>query len=92
MSKPANLRAEMPKVTAWIDELRDVFGADGINAQIRKGMQGLPGFFHARENGHEVGTPMPPDNPTKVISAADMVIGPFNPANKEPNADRNRRR
>jgi hypothetical protein len=73
MTRPANLREEMPTVTAWIDDLRAAFGADGINAQIKKGMAGLPGFFHARENGHDVGTPMPADNPAKVVSVATMV-------------------
>jgi hypothetical protein len=90
MSKPASLREEMPQVTAFIDDLRAVFGADAINPQIKKGMAGLPGFFHAKENGHEVGTPAPPARIE--ISGADMQLGPFNPANKEPHANRNPRR
>ena len=73
-------------------DLRTAFGKTEIDAQIRKGMQGLPGAFHARENGHEVGTPSLPVPPGKQISLADMQIGPFNPANEEPHADRNRRR
>lgn len=56
MSKPANLRTAMPNVTAWIDGLRDAFGADDINAAIKSGMGGVPGFC-AREAGHSVGTP-----------------------------------
>lgn len=87
MSKPANLRAEMPHVTAFIDDLRAVFGADDINAQIRKGMGGLPGYFHATENGHEVGTP--DTRRYKEVSGAQMRIE--QPA-KENHADRNRRR
>ncbi len=93
MSQRANLREVMPQTAAFIDALRAAFGKDAIDGQIRKGMQGIPGFFHARENGHEVGTPMPPDNPAKVISAADMVIGSnLELLTKEKNADRNRRR
>lgn len=55
MSKK-NIRAEMPHTAAFIDALRDAFGADMINEQIRKGMRGEPTFY-ARENGHELGTP-----------------------------------
>ena len=87
-----HLREVMPQTAAFIDALRDAFGKDAIDGQIRKGMHGLPGFFHARENGHEVGTPALPVPPGKEISVADMQLGPFNPANKEPHADRNRRR
>jgi hypothetical protein len=59
MTRHTNLREEMPTVTAWIDDLRAAFGADGINAQIKKGMAGLPGFFHARENGHGMAFDVP---------------------------------
>lgn len=71
MSKPANLRTAMPKVTAWIDDLRAAFGADDINAAIKAGMQGVPGF-HAREAGHSVGTPAVARGVE--IGAAQMVI------------------
>ena len=53
------MRNKMPTVAAWIDELRHEFGADGINAQIRRGMNGEQAF-HATENGHSVGTPFKP--------------------------------
>lgn len=49
----------MPETAAFINALRAVFGKDEINAVIRKGMAGIPGRFHAVENGHEVGTPFP---------------------------------
>lgn len=87
-----NLRAEMPQIAAFIDDLRAAFGADAINPQIKKGMSGLPGFFYASENGHHVGTPMPPDNPAKVISARDMVLESINPMNPKDHANRNARR
>ena len=51
-----NLRAEMPTVAAWIDQLRLAFGTHGINEQIRKGIAGEETFF-AAEAGHTVGTP-----------------------------------
>lgn len=54
-----SLRDQMPETAAFIDAMRDIFGKDEINAQIRKGMGGLPDKFHAVENGHEVGTPFP---------------------------------
>lgn len=55
----SNLRAEMPLVAAFIDALRETFGTEDINDQIRKGMAGRPTFW-AQENGHEIGT-KPPD-------------------------------
>jgi hypothetical protein len=85
-----SLRDQMPETAAFIDAMRAAFGKEGIDASIRKGMAGLPGFFHANEAGHEAGTPALPARIE--ISGTDMVIGPFNPANKEPHADRNPRR
>ena len=48
MTKP--LRQTMPTVSAFIDEMRQVFGADDINASIRAGIDGQPTFY-ASENG-----------------------------------------
>jgi len=45
----------MPTCAAFIDSLRDVWGKEMIDAQIRKGMKGEPTFW-ASENGHEIGT------------------------------------
>jgi len=60
----SNLRDAMPKTAEFIDAMRAVFGKDAINAEIRKGVGGLPGHFHATENGQEVGTPFPePQSP-----------------------------
>jgi len=53
--KPKPLRAAMPLVSAFIDDLRSAFGTQGIDAAIKSGLQGLP-TFHAREGGQEVGT------------------------------------
>lgn len=59
-----NLRAEMPTVAAWIDQLREAFGADQVNPSIKAGINGQPTFW-AKENGQEVGTPQPtPKNAT----------------------------
>lgn len=55
MSKKS-MRTEMPGTAAFIDAMREAFGADMINDQIRKGMKGEPTFY-ASENGHELGTP-----------------------------------
>lgn len=44
----------MPTVAAWIDELREAFGADSVNASIKAGMAGKP-MFWASEGGQEVG-------------------------------------
>lgn len=57
-TRPAGyLRDEMPVCAAFIAELREVFGADAINASIRLGMAGTPNQFHAFEGGREIGTP-----------------------------------
>ena len=50
-----NLRAEMPTVAAWIDELREAFGADQINPAIKAGMNCQPTFWAKKMA--EVGTP-----------------------------------
>jgi len=55
MSSKPSLRTEMPGVTAFIDSLREAFGKESIDGQIRKGMKGEPTFW-ASENGHEIGT------------------------------------
>lgn len=68
-SKP--LRQTMPTVAAWIDELREAFGADGINRAIRNGVAGGSAFY-AEENGHAIGCEAMPGS--HVVSAADMVL------------------
>lgn len=74
MNAPAKpLRETMPTVAAIIDDLRDAFGADVINPSIKGGMAGVPTFY-ARENGHEVGTPLDLMG-RKVVSGVDMVLG-----------------
>lgn len=73
------LREAMPATAAFIDAMRDAFGADMIHAAIRAGLDGQPTFW-ARENGQEVGTRAIVD-PARVVSAADIHLGPINPAN-----------
>lgn len=68
-----NLRSEMPVTAAWIDALRDAFGADGINAQIRRGMRGEP-VFYAKEGGREIGRRDPREGIRPSIVRA-VVIG-----------------
>jgi len=53
MTKP--LRQAMPTVAAWIDALRDAFGAEEINAAIKAGIDGQPTFY-AAEGGQQIGT------------------------------------
>lgn len=56
MTKPTgSLRESMPQTAAIIDELREAFGAPGINAAIKAGIDGRPTFY-ARENGLEIGS------------------------------------
>lgn len=72
MTKPTKpLREAMHTVAGWIDELREVFGADGINASIKNGMAGGADFY-AEENGHALGSEAMPG--AHVVSAADMIL------------------
>lgn len=68
------LRQAMPTVAGWIDALRAAFGAEMIDAAIRAGIAGQK-TFHAIENGHEVGTPIP-YNPTKAVRLSDIGWAP----------------
>ncbi|OEZ66293.1 hypothetical protein JAB5_00750 [Janthinobacterium sp. HH103] len=57
MNKKVSMREQMPQVAAIIDAFREAFGAEVVDAAIRRGMRGGQGF-HATENGHEVGKPV----------------------------------
>lgn len=76
MSRQKPLRQSMPTVAAWIDDLREAFGADTINAAIRNGMAGGT-HFHAEENGCEIGCEDALGS--HVVSAADMVLAKSEP-------------
>ncbi len=65
------LRQSMPTVAAWIDELREAFGAESINSAIRNGVAGGT-HFYAEENGQTIGCEAMPGS--HVVSAADMVL------------------
>lgn len=78
MSKKA--RQTMPQVTAWIDELRQAFGADVIDEAIRRGMRGQPTFW-ARENGQELGT-RAPEGRGVALSVDQLVLESIHPAKR----------
>ena len=54
------MRAAMPTVAGWIDELRAEFGPAVINRAMAQGVRGEPDRFHAAEGGQEIGTPFRP--------------------------------
>lgn len=86
MTAPAG-RTAMPKVAAFIDDLRGAFGREVIDGLIRKAtVEGLPTFY-ASEGGRQVGRPLPALG-SVAVSAADMVI--LQPE-KDNNANRNTR-
>jgi hypothetical protein len=70
-NSPKPLRQTMPTVAAWIDELREAFGADAINPAIRNGVAGGAQFY-AEEGGQIIGCEAMPGS--HVVSAADMVL------------------
>ncbi|OWW18422.1 hypothetical protein [Noviherbaspirillum denitrificans] len=45
----------MPWVAGVVDHLREVFGQEFVDGQIRRSLRGEP-VFYAEENGHQVGT------------------------------------
>lgn len=69
--KPKPLRQTMPAVAAWIDGLREAFGADAINPAIRNGVAGGT-HFYAEEGGQTLGCEAMPGS--HVVSAAHMVL------------------
>jgi len=50
-----SMRDRMPATAAFIDDLREAFGAGQIDGAIRSGMKGRPHFW-ASENGNTIGT------------------------------------
>jgi hypothetical protein len=67
MAKPDS---PMPEISAFVDALRDAFGAEEINAIVRRGRAGEPVFF-ACENGMEFGTRLPPGSAWSAVSVGD---------------------
>ena len=65
------LRQTMHTVSAWVDELREAFGADSINAAIRNGAAG-GSHFYAEESGQTIGSQEIPGR--HVVSLANMVL------------------
>lgn len=51
--QPGSMRLAMPKVAAFIDDLRAAFGKAEVDAWIRQGLK--DGTFYAAENGHVIG-------------------------------------
>lgn len=52
-----SMREAMPGVAAFVDELREAFGAAYVNGIIRAGLAGAPEAFYAKEGDSELGTP-----------------------------------
>ena len=75
-NKPKSMRQAMPTVAAWIDELREAFGADSINAAIRNGVAGGAAFY-ATENGQTIGSDAMPGGVE--IGLRDIVLSKPDP-------------
>ena len=84
------MRQAMPQVAAWIDDLRLAFGKETIDAAIRAGLDGQQ-TFHAKENGHEIGTPIRHDE-NRAVSMLDIHLGPMNLASAPQTARKGTRR
>ena len=51
-----------------------MFGAESINASIRRGLAGDPQQFHAVENGHELGTRVLESGQGASVTGAHVVV------------------
>jgi hypothetical protein len=65
------MRQAMPFTASIIDDFRTNWPEAGIVQAVRAGIDGQP-TFHAKEAGHEVGTPIPCD-PAKAVSVATLI-------------------
>jgi hypothetical protein len=65
-------QVEMPEIAAWIETLREAFGREEIDRQIRRGRDGVPVFF-AREGGYTYGTPIPRGDPWDAAGVDDRM-------------------
>ncbi len=50
-----SMREVMPLTAAFVDAMREAFGAQAVEQIIRDGMAGQPGFY-AEEGGRTIGT------------------------------------
>ena len=80
MSQPADLRLVMPFTTAVIDDFRAAFGKEDIDASIKAGLRGIPGFY-AKEGGQEIGTRYPLGG--CMVSGSDMMLQPLEPKEED---------
>ena len=69
------MREQMPNTAAFVDAMRDAFGAAEVNEQIRQGIEGRQGKFFAQENGGQVGTLF--QQPVKPALVWDKTEGRF---------------
>jgi hypothetical protein len=58
-----DLRRQMPETAAWVEARRQEWGAEHVNACLRRALKGEPGLFYAIEAGHVLGTPFPATHP-----------------------------
>jgi hypothetical protein len=68
------MRDSMPETAAFIDSMRQAFGAEEMNAAMKRGL--AEGTFWAVENGHVVGKPQCHLPRGVKIAAAAMTINP----------------
>jgi hypothetical protein len=71
-----SLRESMPVTAAFIDRLREAFGAEAIDGSIRRGMKGEANCFHAAETIHSVGTPFEAGVAFRPRTPSNIVVLP----------------
>jgi hypothetical protein len=69
-----NLRADYPDHAAFIDAMRESFGKEGIDTNLRAGMQGIPGKFCLRDLAGNVIAGTPAAAARVEFTAAEIVI------------------
>lgn len=77
-SQPAakvDFRSHMPETAKWVDAKRAEYGAEHVNACIKRAMKGEPGLFYAMERGNVLGTPFPASHPIAPDQALAVQLG-----------------
>ena len=82
MSQPASqagakfdMRQQMPETAQWVARKRQEYGAEHVNACIKRALKGEPGLFYAFERGHVLGTPFSSTHPMANDQAMAVQLG-----------------
>ncbi|OGB26204.1 MAG: hypothetical protein A3I66_00700 [Burkholderiales bacterium RIFCSPLOWO2_02_FULL_57_36] len=70
-----DLRQQMPETAKWVEVKRKEWGAEYVNACIRRSLKGEPGYFYAMEAGHCLGAPFSATHPIAAEQNYALLMG-----------------